>query len=172
MMAFVRYAAFGVAALGLVACTSAKKEEGPAATPASAMAAPAPVATPAPAPEVAPAPAPAPVQELVLETIYFDFDSYSLTPAAQETLRTAATAMRANAAVKVQIEGHCDERGSNEYNLALGERRARAVKEFLSAEGVANDALSTISYGEEKPAVQGTGEEAWAKNRRVDFKKL
>lgn len=171
MMAFVRYAAFGVAALGLVACTSAKKEEeAPAAT--AAMAAPAPVATPAPAPEVAPAPAPAPVQELVLETIYFDFDSYSLTPAAQETLRAAANGMKANAAVKVQIEGHCDERGSNEYNLALGERRARAVKEFLSAEGVGNDALSTISYGEEKPAGQGTGEEAWAKNRRVDFKKL
>jgi peptidoglycan-associated lipoprotein len=114
----------------------------------------------------------APVSALSLEAVYFEFDSYSLTSGAQESLRKMAAGLKRGASIKIQIEGHCDERGSNEYNLALGERRSRGVKDFLMGEGVAASAISTISYGEEKPAVQGTGEEVWAKNRRAEFKQL
>jgi peptidoglycan-associated lipoprotein len=74
--------------------------------------------------------------------------------------------------VKIQIEGHCDERGSNEYNLALGEKRARAIQDALVAEGVAASSVTTISYGEERPAVEGQDEAAFSKNRRGEFKKL
>jgi peptidoglycan-associated lipoprotein len=78
--------------------------------------------------------------------------------------------MHENPEVNVTIEGHCDERGSDEYNLALGERRAKAVKSYLAALGIAPDRLSTISYGEEMPATVGRDESAWSKNRRAEFK--
>ncbi len=109
---------------------------------------------------------------MTFEPVYFEFDSYVVGTAAQGVLRKLAVGMKANAGTKVQIEGHCDERGSNEYNLALGERRARSVKDFLVGEGVMAEALSTISFGEEKPAVMGAGEEAWDKNRRAEIKKM
>lgn len=144
------------------------------AQPAPTLEEPPPAATPEPVPtpaEVA-TPAPPPPAELVLETVYFDFDSYSLNGQAQDTLRKVATAMRSNANVKVQIEGHADDRGSNEYNLALGERRAQAVQQFLVSEGIAAGDLSTISYGEERPAQQGSGEDAWSRNRRAEFRRL
>jgi peptidoglycan-associated lipoprotein len=80
-----------------------------------------------------------------------------------------AEAMKASKSAAIQIEGHCDERGTVEYNLALGERRAQSVKNFLSQLGVDGARLSTISYGEEKPVVQGHSEDAWAKNRRAEF---
>lgn len=126
------------------------------------------VATPAAAP-VASEPAPA---ELTLATVYFDFDSYNLRSDAQDELRKIATGLKSTAGTKIQIEGHCDERGSNEYNLALGERRARAIMDFLSAEGISGSDLSTISYGEERPAVQGSSEDAWSKNRRGEFRRM
>jgi peptidoglycan-associated lipoprotein len=109
---------------------------------------------------------------VAFSTVYFDFDSYSLTGSAKAELQKIATTLKSQQSVRIQVEGHCDERGSNEYNLALGERRARAIQEFLTAEGVSNTNLSTISYGEERPAVVGSTEEAWAKNRRGEFRRL
>lgn len=111
-----------------------------------------------------------PIMEL--STVYFDFDSFSLTAATREALRQAAQELASQPEVRVQIEGHCDERGSNEYNLALGEKRARAVEEYLISQGVAASQLSTISYGEERPAVMGSDEESWAQNRRAVFIRL
>lgn len=102
-------------------------------------------------------------------TVYFSFDEYTLTDAAKGALSTLANSLKASAGVVVQIEGHCDERGSIEYNLALGERRAQAVKNYLVQLGIDPARLTTISYGEEKPAVEGHDEAAWAKNRRAEF---
>ncbi|RJR17803.1 MAG: peptidoglycan-associated lipoprotein Pal [Desulfobacteraceae bacterium] len=104
------------------------------------------------------------------ENIYFDFDKYEIKPEAKTVLQKKAEWLLANTRYSVRIEGHCDERGTNEYNLALGERRANAAKEFLTALGVPGARISIISYGEERPAVQGANEEAWAKNRRDEFK--
>ena len=101
------------------------------------------------------------------DTVYFGYDSYSLDDRAQETLNRQAALLLRNTAVRVTIEGHADERGTREYNLALGERRATAVKDYLIAFGVTPGRMVTISYGEERPAVAGSSESAWAKNRRV-----
>jgi peptidoglycan-associated lipoprotein len=103
------------------------------------------------------------------ETIYFDFDDYTIKPEAQEKLGALAAHMKANAGVVVQVEGHCDERGSNEYNLALGERRAQSVKTYLSDMGIDAARVQTISYGEEKPTAEGHDEQAWGQNRRGEF---
>ncbi len=104
-----------------------------------------------------------------LSPIYFAFDDYSLSSSAQDTLKGVADAMAAAGAGTLQIEGHSDERGSIEYNLALGQRRAESVKSYLVQLGVASDRIQTISYGEEKPAVEGHDESAWSKNRRAEF---
>lgn len=103
------------------------------------------------------------------ENVYFDFDSAQLTPMAQDTLVRKADWLRANPMVSVTIQGNCDERGTAEYNLALGERRAVAAMKFLVDLGIAESRLSTISYGEERPADPRSNEEAWAKNRRDEF---
>jgi peptidoglycan-associated lipoprotein len=103
------------------------------------------------------------------ELIYFDFDKSELKPAAQETLTKKASWLKANRDYSVRIAGHCDERGTNEYNLALGERRANSAAKYLIALGVGEDRISTVSYGEERPADTGHNEEAWAKNRRDEF---
>ena len=108
----------------------------------------------------------------VLDTIYFEFDQATLSDLAKDTLVRNAEWLRANADARVQVEGNADERGTPEYNLALGERRAEAVKSYLSSLGVDGGRLVTISYGEERPADSGQGEDAWAKNRRVDFKAM
>jgi len=105
-----------------------------------------------------------------LVRINFDFDQYVLTDEAKSTLVGNAGLLRAAPAIKVLIEGHCDERGSDEYNLALGEKRALATKNYLVSLGVAADRLNIISYGEEKPLDTAHTKEAWAKNRRADFK--
>jgi peptidoglycan-associated lipoprotein len=104
------------------------------------------------------------------KSIYFDFDKSNLLPEAMEILKDKAEWLRKNPSYKVRIEGNCDERGTNEYNLALGERRAHAAKKYLMALGVSGDRIMTISYGEERPAVYGHNEAAWAKNRRDDFR--
>jgi peptidoglycan-associated lipoprotein len=104
-----------------------------------------------------------------LENIYFDFDSYKLTEAARIILAKNVDLMKNDPATKVRIEGNCDERGSDEYNLALGQKRAEAAKRYLVSMGVALDRLSVISYGEEKPFDSGHNESAWAKNRRDEF---
>ncbi|MBF0282354.1 MAG: peptidoglycan-associated lipoprotein Pal [Zetaproteobacteria bacterium] len=99
--------------------------------------------------------------------IYFAFDSYVIDGASATTLQAYAAWLKADGNRTMNIEGHCDQRGSREYNLALGQQRAEAVKSFLMAEGVASNSISTISYGEEKPACVGTGEACWAQNRRA-----
>jgi peptidoglycan-associated lipoprotein len=103
------------------------------------------------------------------ENIHFDFDSAVLNYQAQELLKQKAAWLRANPSENVVIEGHCDERGTNAYNLALGERRAESARSFLINLGISAARLTTISYGEEKPLDPGHNEEAWAKNRRDAF---
>lgn len=103
------------------------------------------------------------------ENIYFDFDNANLDYQAQELLKQKAMWLRDNPDGNVVIEGHCDERGTNAYNLALGERRAESAKAFLVDLGISADRLTTISYGEEKPVSMGSDEEVWAKNRRAAF---
>ena len=103
------------------------------------------------------------------EEIFFEFDKFTLTQAARETLIKNADWLRMNPDVIITIEGHCDERGTNEYNLALGDRRAETVKTFLVDLGIENSRLATISFGEERPSVLGHSEYAWAQNRRAHF---
>ena len=103
------------------------------------------------------------------EDILFEFDSASLSVEAQEILRAKAEWLRENPRVRVMIEGHCDERGTNEYNLALGDRRAFSAKSFLVDLGIADSRLTTISYGEERPIDSRSTEDAWAQNRRAHF---
>ena len=103
------------------------------------------------------------------EDIYFDFDKSVLTPTAQDNLLRKAEWLRENPDATVTIEGHCDERGTNEYNLALGDRRAESAKSFLIDLGIDPMRLTTISYGEERPVDPRSMEEAWAKNRRGHF---
>jgi peptidoglycan-associated lipoprotein len=102
----------------------------------------------------------------LLKDIHFDFDKYDLRPDDALILRENAALLMKHPTVKIQIEGHCDERGTVEYNLALGERRANNAKKYLVSLGVSEDHISTISYGKEKPLDPGHNEEAWAKNRR------
>jgi peptidoglycan-associated lipoprotein len=111
----------------------------------------------------------APVAALSFETVYFDFDKSDLRKDAREVLNKNAELIKSKSNAKIQIEGHCDERGSAEYNLALGERRANSSLQYLVTLGVKADRLSVISYGKEKPAVKGSDEAAWAKNRRAEF---
>lgn len=103
------------------------------------------------------------------QTVYFDFDKYNIKPGEVEKIRTVATHMKANASHLLEVDGHCDERGTEEYNRALGERRAQAIREFLAREGVAADRVRTISFGEDKPADPSHNESAWSKNRRGEF---
>jgi len=106
-----------------------------------------------------------------LTVVYFDFDRAEIRPDAKSVLRNNASAIMANAEWGViTIEGHCDERGSEEYNLALGERRANAVKRYLADLGVPSNRMRTVSFGEARPAVPGHDESAWRYNRRADFK--
>lgn len=104
-----------------------------------------------------------------LATVYFEFDSFELTADAKAKIDANAAWLKGHANRAVQVEGHCDERGTTEYNLALGERRAGVVKDALVARGVPATQLSTISYGEERPAVNGSDEYAWSQNRRAEF---
>ena len=104
-----------------------------------------------------------------LKDIYFDFDSYDLRADTRETLKANAAWLRDNPAVMVDIEGHCDERGTNDYNMALGAKRAEAARDYLMTLGIAADRLSTTSYGEEVPVCEEHTEECWQKNRRDRF---
>lgn len=104
-----------------------------------------------------------------LEKIYFDFDSTDLSEKSRTSLTKNAELLKKNPTAKITIEGNCDERGSEEYNLALGEKRAKAAAKYLTTLGVAEDRVAIISYGKEKPADAGHDEAAWAKNRRDEF---
>jgi peptidoglycan-associated lipoprotein len=104
-----------------------------------------------------------------LKDVFFEYDRYDLTSDARTTLRANADWLKSNASARVEIEGHCDERGTNEYNLALGAKRAQAAREFLSTLGIPADRLSTISYGEEIPVCREQSESCWKQNRRARF---
>jgi peptidoglycan-associated lipoprotein len=101
------------------------------------------------------------------DTVYFGTDEYQLDAAAKATLAAQARWLLANQNVRASIEGHCDERGTREYNMALGERRANAAKEFLASQGVPESRLLVTSWGKERPVAAGSNEEAWAQNRRA-----
>ena len=175
--------------MGLIISGCAKK---PATTAATAAPAPAPAprpAAPAPAPATAapstaaPAPAPAPLAGpaavrpapkefaaiAALKDVNFDFDKYDIRPEDAKTLDANASWLKSNAENLVLIEGHCDERGTNEYNLALGERRAKATMNYLVSQGVQANRITIISYGEERPICNEKTEPCWAKNRRAHF---
>jgi peptidoglycan-associated lipoprotein len=104
-----------------------------------------------------------------LEMIHFDYDKATIRPDAKATLEKHAKWLQANPKAKIQIQGHCDERGTNEYNLALGERRAQTTKRFLTAMGIDGRRLDTISYGEERPTCIEHNESCYGKNRRAEF---
>ncbi len=112
------------------------------------------------------------VDEILATRIHFDFDSYELKPQARSALQQISEHMKRFSNLRLVIEGHCDERGTAEYNLALGERRARAAYEFLILLGVRSDRMQIISYGEERPLDPRSNESAWAQNRRAEFKVL
>jgi peptidoglycan-associated lipoprotein len=100
------------------------------------------------------------------DRIYFIVDTSTLTPEAQEVLRRQAAWLRQYPQVTIQVEGHADERGTREYNLALGDRRASSVKKYLMARGIPEIRIATVSFGKERPAITGSGESSWAQNRR------
>ncbi|MCZ4343528.1 peptidoglycan-associated lipoprotein Pal [Sphingomonadaceae bacterium G21617-S1] len=154
-------------ALSVAACSKKKVEELPP---------PPPTAAPAPTPEAPPPPpqtGPVPgsradfISQAGSDTVYFGTDAYDVDAEDQATLTRQAQWLAKYPNVSVTIEGHCDERGTREYNLALGERRANAAKNFLVQAGVPASRLSVISYGKERPAATGSDEASWAQNRRA-----
>jgi peptidoglycan-associated lipoprotein len=123
-------------------------------------------------PAATPAPAAKPeqfVESPSLRDAYFDFDKYAIRPDAAAALDADAAWLKSNPDVKIVIEGHCDERGTNEYNIVLGDNRARGTRDYLMAHGVAADRMTTVSYGEERPVCTERNEGCWAKNRRAHF---
>jgi peptidoglycan-associated lipoprotein len=163
----LRLALIATAAASMAACASRPKPAGPA-----------PTTAPAPPPAEQPAPSPGAVGESVVpgserdfvinagDRVYFDFDRFDLRADAQPILDAQTAWLQRYPAVRVRIEGNCDERGTREYNLALGARRANSVRDYLVAHGVAADRITTVSYGKEKPVDPGTGDEADAHNRK------
>jgi peptidoglycan-associated lipoprotein len=140
----------------------------PLAPPAPAP--PPPVAAAPPAPAPPPRPAPAEYKEVAeLRDVFFDFDKHAIKPEGARVLDASVGWLKANPSALLLIEGHCDERGTNAYNLVLGERRAKASQEYLVARGVAADRITIISYGEERPACTTSTEACWAQNRRAHF---
>ena len=104
-----------------------------------------------------------------LKATYFEYDQYTITEDQKDNLKSSADYLKKNPKMKVQLEGHTDERGTNEYNQGLGDRRASSVKKYLLDLGVDSTRVSTVSYGEERPAASGGNEGAWKKNRRAEF---
>jgi len=153
----------------LMMSSCAKKQIGTGEA-APAAAAPTP-AVPAPAaPSTAGVDLAQEIRAFEGEGIFFDFDKYDIRPEAKVVLEKKAAWLRANPSFKVRIEGNTDERGTNEYNMALGERRAKAAQKHFNALGISMDRMSTISFGEEKPTCTEKNEKCWSKNRRDDFK--
>jgi peptidoglycan-associated lipoprotein len=105
----------------------------------------------------------------VFKPVYFQYDQSTLSAEGQSTLQEIGKLMKEVPEITARVEGHADERGTNDYNLALGERRSKAVNDYLTSYGIQGSRLNTISYGEEKPAMEGASESSWAKNRRVEF---
>ncbi len=139
-----------------------------ASGPGGSATASAAVSVNAPPPPPAPAPAPTPFEQGVHDA-YFDFDKADIRPDVREALSQTAEYLKANSSIRVTIEGHCDERGSTEYNLGLGDRRAAAVKEYLVSLGISADRMNTVSFGKEKPFCMEHNETCWQQNRRGHF---
>lgn len=146
---------FAVVMAFLVGCSSSDNKKKPAPV----------AATPTPVVDTKPATVEAPLAKVV----YFDFDKYDLTPESRSILLAHAEKLK-GASVSVRLEGHADERGSREYNMALGEKRAKAVRDFLALQGVKAASLETVSYGEERPVATGHDEASYSQNRRVEVK--
>ena len=108
-------------------------------------------------------------RDILGQTVYFDYDDSDITAASEQMLRDKVEILRNNPSLQIRIEGHADERGTNEYNLALGTRRAEAVRQFMTSFGLDASRFAITSYGEERPAVDGSSEEAWSQNRRAEF---
>jgi peptidoglycan-associated lipoprotein len=142
--------------------TRAPVPEAPASRPTPTAGAPAPVERP-----TYRGPWEDPSSPLYQRTIYFDYDSDEIKPEYIALMRNHAAYLGANTSTRVTLEGHTDERGTREYNLALGDQRAESVRRFMTAEGVIPDQMATLSYGEERPADPGRLESAWQRNRRV-----
>jgi peptidoglycan-associated lipoprotein len=169
-----------ILALVLVAACGGRQEpEAPAPEPA-----PAPAPPPAPAPEPAPPPPPPPPAEdpaaaaarmtaavltEVRSMVHFDFDKSDIRPEDRGTLDLKAAILSTNGGLRLRISGHADERGSDEYNLALGTRRASSVKTYLANKGIEGGRLEVVSYGEEQPIATGHDEDSWFQNRRAEF---
>ncbi|HTS02562.1 MAG TPA: peptidoglycan-associated lipoprotein Pal [Thermoanaerobaculia bacterium] len=178
---YLRFRPVAAGALAAAACLATSCSTKPAAQ----VEAPPPTPTPTIVrlePTPAPTPAPTPVAEEALPTsvdeinrrgylkdAFFEFDKYALEPAQRDTLAGDAAWLRKHATVRATIEGHCDERGTAAYNMALGERRASAAREYLVNLGVDGSRLRTISYGKERPFATGHDEASWAQNRRAHF---
>jgi peptidoglycan-associated lipoprotein len=108
-------------------------------------------------------------REVLTEIVFFEYDSDQIGSEAEDKLRLKAAVLAANPNVRLRIEGHADQRGSTEYNLALGQRRAEAVRAFLANYGIDPDRFTTVSFGKERPLVEGEGEDSWSRNRRAEF---
>lgn len=165
----VRLTAVAILAAAAAACASHPKPAPPAPAPPAPRAAPPPAARAAPPPApVSSRPLPGSEREFVVDVgdrVYFDLNEYAVRADAQPILAAQAAWLVRYPAVQVRIEGNCDERGTREYNIALGARRANSVKEYLVSHGVAVGRISTVSYGKEHPIDPGTGEQAWSRNR-------
>jgi peptidoglycan-associated lipoprotein len=176
----------GLCGLLLIASAGCGQRQAPAVTPPPPPPPTAAATPPAPPPPPAPAAAPAPPAltedeifarksldqlnaERPLGNVFFDYDSAELSESARGALQKNAEWMKRWGSTRVTIEGHCDSRGSSEYNLALGERRAAAVRSYLTSLGVANDRLAAVSKGEEDPTCREEAESCWSQNRRGHF---
>lgn len=158
-------------ALALVVAPGCKKKAPKETPPPVAVESPiAPVETPAEVDPDAERRAEEERDLALIQTVYFEFDKAEIRSDGREAIRNNAELMRKWESWTVSIEGHCDERGTNEYNLALGERRARSAQRALEAEGIASSRVRTISYGKERPADPGHTETSWARNRRAEFR--
>jgi peptidoglycan-associated lipoprotein len=165
MMARYRWLILALVIAVMIIPACAKKQITPVGKPAEQI--PPPVVTP---PIEQPAEQPPAIEEpaeIALGDVFFDFDKYSIREDNKPVLTKNAELLMASPSKKIRVEGHCDERGTNEYNMALGEKRAKAVIDFYTTYGVKPDRLSMISYGEEKPFDTGHDEAAWTKNRRA-----
>lgn len=155
-----------ILSLVAVAGCGGKKSVKPEATEAAASPK---VEEPSETPIETPTEKPTDMSPIALSDVFFDFDQYNLSAEAKSTLEANAREMKRVSTANVTIEGHCDERGTKAYNLALGDKRAGAAKDYLVSLGVTSSRITTISYGKERPFDDGHDETAWAKNRRAHF---
>ena len=166
----VRLALVGVAATSLAACAKKAQPSYPVQQPPAQAQPDAPPSGPGPVGQQSTAPIPGSSQDFVVnvgDRVYFDTDQHDVRSDAQPILEAQANWLRQYGTVRVRIEGNADERGTREYNLALGARRANSVRDFLVNRGVSADRISTISFGKEQPIDTGSGEESWQKNRNA-----